>query len=103
VAGKRVAQLEDARAKAHAALVAARNAPSTLESRKAALLDELSAAEARRCSRRRGAHLLNGNSRTIHLARWAGWSGVLRPGRAHRERHQPQGHHASQQAVPYHV
>jgi chromosome segregation protein len=48
VAGKRVAQLEDARAKAHAALVAARNAPSTLESRKAALLDELSAAEARR-------------------------------------------------------
>ncbi len=45
---KRVGQLEDARAKAHAALTAARNAPSTLETRKLALLDDLSAAEARR-------------------------------------------------------
>jgi chromosome segregation protein len=45
---KRVGQLEEARAKAHAALVAAQHAPSTLESRKTALLDELSTAEARR-------------------------------------------------------
>ncbi|RAK62162.1 AAA family ATPase [Phenylobacterium kunshanense] len=47
-AAGRVGHLDDARAKAHAALTAARNAPSTLESRKAALLDELAAAEARR-------------------------------------------------------
>ncbi len=47
-AAKRVAQLDEARGKAHAALVAAQHAPSTLESRKAALLDELAAAEARR-------------------------------------------------------
>ena len=45
---KRVAQLDEARAKAHAALVAAQDAPSTLESRKVALLDELAAGEARR-------------------------------------------------------
>lgn len=47
-AGKRVAQLDEARAKAHAALVAAQDAPSTLEARKATLLDELASAEARR-------------------------------------------------------
>ncbi len=47
-AAKRVAQLDEARGKAHAALVAAQDAPSTLESRKSALLDELAAAEARR-------------------------------------------------------
>ncbi|TAJ72309.1 MAG: chromosome segregation protein SMC [Phenylobacterium sp.] len=47
-ATKRVAQLEEARAKAHAALVAAQDAPSTLETRKADLMDELAAAEARR-------------------------------------------------------
>ncbi|TAL29877.1 MAG: chromosome segregation protein SMC [Phenylobacterium sp.] len=45
---KRVGQLDDARAKAHAALAAAQDAPSTLETRKIALLDELAAAEARR-------------------------------------------------------
>ena len=47
-AAKRVGALDDARAGAHAALATARDAPSTLESRKAALLDELAAAEARR-------------------------------------------------------
>ncbi|MEW5684484.1 MAG: chromosome segregation protein SMC [Pseudomonadota bacterium] len=47
-AGKRVSQLDDARAKAHAALAAAQDAPSTLENRKAVLLDELASAEARR-------------------------------------------------------
>lgn len=47
-ATKRVAQLEEARSKAHTALVAAQDAPSTLETRKADLLDELAAAEARR-------------------------------------------------------
>lgn len=47
-AARRVAQLDEARGKAHAALTAARDAPSTLESRKATLLDELSAAESRR-------------------------------------------------------
>ena len=47
-AGKRVAQLDEARAKAHTALAAAQDAPSTLESRKTDLLDELAAAEARR-------------------------------------------------------
>jgi chromosome segregation protein len=47
-AGKRVAQLDDARAKAHAALVTVQDAPSTLQGRKTALLDDLAAAEARR-------------------------------------------------------
>jgi len=47
-AAKRVAQLDEARGKAHAALVAAHDAPSTLEGRKTALLDELATAEARR-------------------------------------------------------
>lgn len=45
---RRVTQLDEARAKAHAARVAAQDAPSTLESRKSALLDELAAAEGRR-------------------------------------------------------
>ncbi len=47
-AAKRVSQLDDARAKAHAALANAQDAPSTLVTRRAALLDELAAAEARR-------------------------------------------------------
>jgi chromosome segregation protein len=47
-AARRVGLLDEARTKAYAALGAARSAPSTLESRKAALLDELAAAEARR-------------------------------------------------------
>jgi chromosome segregation protein len=47
-AARRVGQLEEARQKAHAALASARDAPSTLEGRKSALLDELAAAEARR-------------------------------------------------------
>lgn len=47
-ATRRTEQLEDARAKAKAALDAAKAAPSTLASRKAQLLDELAVAEARR-------------------------------------------------------
>jgi len=47
-AAKRVGQLDDARAKAHAALAAAQDAPSTLGNRRSALLDDLAAAEARR-------------------------------------------------------
>ncbi len=47
-AARRVAQLEDARAKAHTALAAAKAAPSTLESRRLDLLDALDAAETRR-------------------------------------------------------
>ena len=47
-ATRRVDQLADARIKARAALEAARDAPSTLETRKLALLDELAVAEARR-------------------------------------------------------
>ncbi len=47
-AAKRVSQLDDARGKAHAALATAQDAPSTLVTRRAALLDELAAAEARR-------------------------------------------------------
>jgi len=47
-AARRVAQLEEAHAKAHTALVAAQDAPSTLVTRKADLLDEFAVAEARR-------------------------------------------------------
>jgi len=47
-AAKRVGQLDEARATAHAALAIAQDAPSTLESRKTTLLDDLAAAEARR-------------------------------------------------------
>ncbi|MBX3485324.1 MAG: chromosome segregation protein SMC, partial [Phenylobacterium sp.] len=47
-AAKRVASLDEARVKAHAALAAAKDAPSTLVGRKTALLDELAVAEARR-------------------------------------------------------
>jgi len=47
-AAKRLEQLAGAREKAHAALEAAKAAPSTLEARRATLLDELAAAEARR-------------------------------------------------------
>ena len=47
-AAKRSDQLTEARAKAYAALEAAKAAPTTLEARKVALLDELAAAEARR-------------------------------------------------------
>ena len=45
---KRAGQLTEARAKAYAALETAKAAPSTLESRKVVLLDELASAEARR-------------------------------------------------------
>ncbi len=47
-ATRRVEQLAEARTKAKAALDAAHDAPSTLSDRKAALLDDLGAAEARR-------------------------------------------------------
>jgi chromosome segregation protein len=47
-AAKRVASLDEAQRKAQAALAAAKDAPSTLESRKVTLLDELAVAEARR-------------------------------------------------------
>ncbi len=45
---RRVDQLSDARIRSRAALDAAKDAPSTLETRKLALLDELTVAEARR-------------------------------------------------------
>jgi chromosome segregation protein len=47
-AAKRLDALADARTKAHAELVKAQAAPETLETRRAALLDELAVAEARR-------------------------------------------------------
>ncbi len=47
-AAKRLEHLAEVRTKAHAALEAARAAPSTLEARRERLLDELSTAEARR-------------------------------------------------------
>lgn len=49
-AARRLTQLVEARERAHAALVLAREAPTTLETRRARLLDELSVAEARRAA-----------------------------------------------------